>query len=93
MGKEESYSYAIEHLAELWDRVTSDREPIVLTRLDHEDVALIPASELNSLLETVHLFRSPANAKRLIEALERARAGEGEVTTVEALRKEFGVDP
>jgi antitoxin YefM len=92
MGKEESYSYAREHLAELWDRVTSDREPIVLTRRDHEDVALIPASELSSLLETVHLLRSPANAKRLMEAFARADAGEGEITTVEALRKEFGVE-
>jgi hypothetical protein len=37
------------------------------------------------------MLRSPANAKRLLAALDRAYAGEGEVTTVEALREEFGV--
>ena len=32
------------------------------------------ADELESLLETAHLLRSPRNAARLLSALERARS-------------------
>ena len=37
------------------------------------DVALVAADELEGLLETAHLLRSPQNAARLLSALERAR--------------------
>lgn len=36
----------------------------------------LPARELRSLKETVHLLRSPRNAARLLRALARSRAGE-----------------
>jgi antitoxin YefM len=36
-------------------------------------VALVAADELEGLLETAHLMRSPRNAARLLSALERAR--------------------
>jgi antitoxin YefM len=38
---------------------------------------MIAADELTSLLETVHLLRSPANAERLLSALARARQRNG----------------
>jgi antitoxin YefM len=41
-------------------------------------VAIIPAEELAGLLETAHLFRSPKNVQRLLEALLRSYQGEGE---------------
>jgi len=56
-----------------------------------EDVALIAASELESLLETAHLLRSPRNAERLLTALARARAGDEPPATVEELRRELGL--
>ena len=73
-----SYSYARDHLAELWDRAEDEREPVVIQRRGHEDMALIPAAELRSLRETAHLLRSPANAERLLRALARSRAKGGE---------------
>jgi antitoxin YefM len=39
---------------------------------ENEDVAMIAKSELDSLLETVYLLKSPENAKRLLSALDRA---------------------
>ena len=33
---------------------------------------MLPADELNSLLESVHLLRNPANAQRLFAAIERS---------------------
>ena len=72
-----SYTEVRERLAELWDRVIAEREPIRLTRRGADPVMLIAADEYEGLLETAHLLRSPANAARLLAALERARAGAG----------------
>ena len=46
-------------LNDLLDRVTQDRETVIITRPNRDDVALIAADELSGLLETVHLLRSP----------------------------------
>lgn len=67
-----TYSNARAHLAQLWDEVTQHQEVVVITRRGSEDVAMIAASELASLLETAHLLRSPKNARRLLTALNRA---------------------
>ena len=88
-----SYSQARASLAELLERVTEDREVVVIQRRGHEDVALVSASELSSLLETAHLLRSPANARRLLNALQRARDGQGEVSSIESLRERFDLEP
>ncbi len=81
-----SYTEARERLAELWDRAVTDREPIRLTRRGAEPVVLIAADEYEGLLETAHLLRSPANAARLLAALERARAGTGAPQSLDGLR-------
>jgi antitoxin YefM len=86
-----TYTDARAHLAMLLDRVTEDRETVIITRRNRDDVALIAASELASLLETVHLLRSPANAERLLAALDRAKVAAGSPTTLEELRQEFGL--
>jgi len=50
-----------------------DREVVVVRRRKGGDVALVAADELEGLLETAHLLRSPANAERLLRALNRAQ--------------------
>ncbi len=87
-----SYTEARAHLAELLDRVTEDRETVLITRRGAETVAMIAADELESLLETVYLLRSPANAERLLTSLARAKAGTEPPTSVEAMRTELGLD-
>jgi antitoxin YefM len=69
------YSHARDHLAEIWDTVESTREPTIVRRRGHEDLAIVPVGELNSLMETAHLLGPPANAKRLFVAIARALAG------------------
>ena len=54
-----------------------------------EDVVLVAAAELRSLMETAHLLRSPKNTQRLLTALLRAQNQELPSETVEALRREF----
>ncbi|MGD0005890.1 MAG: prevent-host-death protein, partial [Anaerolineaceae bacterium] len=54
--------------------------------------AMIAASELESLMETAYLLRSPANAERLLSALGRALKNEGDFQTVETLRRELNLE-
>lgn len=86
-----TYTNARANLAKLMDKVTQDQEIVIVNRRGARDVAMIDAQELSSILETAHLLRSPKNAERLLDALSRARAGEGTPTTVVALRKEVGL--
>jgi antitoxin YefM len=53
---------------------------------------MVAASELRGLLETAHLLRSPANARRLLQALRRALGHKGTVQTVADLRAELGLE-
>ena len=73
MTIEVTESDALANLARLLDEVTENREVVIIRRRKGEDAALIAASELTSLLETGYLLRSPANAKRLLTALNDAR--------------------
>jgi antitoxin YefM len=92
MAIETTYSAARANLASLMDRVTGDREVVIINRRGAEDVALVSAAELSSLLETAHLLRSPANARRLLAALSRAKAVKLKPGNVDRLRQELGVD-
>lgn len=92
MSLEVSYSEARNNLASLMDRVTDDLEVVVIKRRGHKPVAMIDTAELSSLMETEYLFRSPKNAARLMKALERAEAGTTKPSTLEDLKKEFGVE-
>ena len=87
-----TYSQARENLASLLNRVTDDREIAIITRRGSEDVALVSADELAGLLETAHLLRSPANAKRLLTALHRAQTKKLPPTSLDTLRGELGLD-
>jgi antitoxin YefM len=82
-----TYSQARENLAALWDEVENAREPAIISRRGHEDMAFLPAVELRSLQETAYLLRSPRNAARLLAALEQSRQGAGTSYTVEALAR------
>jgi len=92
MSLEVSYSEARANLASLMDQVTDDCEVVVIKRRGRSSVAMIDADELSSLMETEYLFRSPKNAARLNEAIEQTMAGEGEIISIEELRKEFGAE-
>lgn len=91
MAIQTTYTAARANLARLCDRATQDRETVLIKRRGAEDVALIAADELSSLLETLHLLRSPANAERLLAALNDALAGKGTPEPVDVLRRDLGL--
>ncbi len=91
MATETTYTQARANLKALLDQVVDSREPVFIHRRGGEDVALISADELRSLIETAHLLRSPANAARLLRALRRAQRGSGRPESVERLRRSVGI--
>ena len=92
MPVETTYSQARAHFAALWDRVTQDREVVIIRRRGAEPIAMVSADELASLMETAHLLRSPKNAERLLAALHRALKNEGRPQSLSEVRAEVGLD-
>jgi antitoxin YefM len=87
-----TYTQARDGLAKLLDQVTHNREVVIIQRRGEEEVAMIAASELGSLMETAYLLRSPANAERLLTALGQALKGEGETQSLETLRHQVNLE-
>ena len=81
-----TYSTARDHLAEVWDKTVSTREPVVVSRRGTESIVMLPLEEWEGLQETAHLLRSPANARRLLAALNRLEKGEGVTLSLDALK-------
>ena len=73
MSTEITYTEAEANLETLCTRVVETGEVIVITRPNGKNAVLISEAELESLLETLYLLRSPANATRLLTALKIAQ--------------------
>lgn len=73
-----SYTESRARYAEVLDGVINDREEVVITRAGHESVVIVSLADYESLRETAYLMRSPANARRLLDAMERLEAGGGQ---------------
>ena len=73
-----SYTESRARYAEVLDSVASDREEVIITRAGHDPVVIVSLEDYESLRETAYLMRSPANARRLLDAMERLEAGRGE---------------
>lgn len=73
-----SYTESRQRYAEVLDSVVENREEVIITRAGHEPVVIVSLDDFESLRETAYLMRSPANARRLLDAMERLEAGGGE---------------
>jgi antitoxin YefM len=72
-----TYSESRANYAATLDSVTDDREEVVITRAGHDPVVLVALDDYESLKEAAYLLRSPANARRLLGAIERLSDGGG----------------
>lgn len=70
-----SYTESRARYAEVLDGVVNDREEVVVTRAGHEPVVIVSLEDYQSLRETAYLMRSPSNARRLLDAMERLEGG------------------
>jgi antitoxin YefM len=73
-----SYTESRKRYAEVLDSVVNDREEVVITRAGHEPVVIVSLADFESLRETAYLLRSPANARRLLDAMQRLESESGE---------------
>jgi len=71
-----SFSEARQSFKAVLDRVEADADVTLITRRDASSAVLMSLETYNSLMETVHLLRSPANAAHLQQSLEQADRGE-----------------
>ena len=92
MSTEITYTDAEANLENLCDRTVETGEVIIITRPNGKNAVLISEAELESLLETLYLLRSPANATRLFAALKRAKARVIQPQTLDEICKRFGLD-
>jgi antitoxin YefM len=92
MPTETTYTSARANFATLCNDVAATRDVVIIKRRGAEDVALVAVAELDSLMETAHLLRSPKNAERLLRAMTRAKSRSLKSSTVAKLRKDVGLD-
>jgi antitoxin YefM len=72
-----TYSESRAKYAETLNAVVDDREEVVITRAGHDPVVIVSLEDYESLKETAYLLRSPANARRLLDSINRLEDGEG----------------
>ncbi|EXJ09510.1 MULTISPECIES: type II toxin-antitoxin system Phd/YefM family antitoxin [Nitrincola] len=70
-----SFTEARNSLKAVLDSVVNDADTAVITRRDSEDAVVMSLDYYNSLMETVHLLRSPANAEHLNRSIAQFKAG------------------
>ena len=70
-----SFTEARNGLKAVLDSVVNDADTTVITRRDSEDAVVMSLDYYNSLMETVHLLRSPNNAAHLNRSIAQYRAG------------------
>jgi len=92
MSKQTSFYDALTHLDRLCQQAIAESETIIINRPDGQNVVLLAELELNSLMETLYLLRSPKNATRLFDALDRAKAETISPKTVEDVCSEYELD-
>ncbi len=71
-----SFSDARNQLKQVLDRVAADADYTLITRRDAEGAVVMSLGSFNSLMETVHLLRSPANAEHLARSIAQYRQGQ-----------------
>ena len=70
-----SYTEARNSLKSVLDAVVDNADFTVITRRDSENAVVMSQDYFNSLMETVHLLKSPANVAHLKESIEQYRSG------------------
>lgn len=57
------------------DKVENNNETLIIKRGSGKGTVLISLDEYNSILETMHLLSSKANADRLYESIDQMKKG------------------
>ena len=70
-----SYSEARNSLKSVLDGVADDQDITIINRRDGSDAVVMSLEHYQSVMETLHLVASPANAAKLAKAVAQDKAG------------------
>ena len=71
-----SFTDARSNLKHILDRVANDRDITLITRRNGEDAVVMSLDTYNSLTETLHLLKTPANAAHLQRSIAQYQNGQ-----------------
>ena len=70
-----TYSEARSALKSVLDRVHEDADVTVISRRDGADAVVMSLDHYESIMETMHLLSTPANAAHLAKSIAQHKAG------------------
>ena len=80
-----NFSEVRSNLKSVIDGVVEDADYAVIARRDAPDAVLMSLDTFNSMMETVHLLKVPANAAHLAKSIDQYRKGKlGERKLIDA---------
>jgi antitoxin YefM len=71
-----NFSDARNQFKQVIDQVVADCDVTIISRRDADDAVVMSLDTYNSMIETVHLLKSPANVKHLEKSLSQYRKGQ-----------------
>ncbi len=78
-----TYSHARNALKSVLDSVVRDSDVAIISRRDAGgDAVVMSLDHYNSLMETLHLLSTPANAEAMARAIRQDRSGEARPRTL-----------
>jgi antitoxin YefM len=78
-----NFSEARNSLKQVIDQVVEDADFTVISRRDAPDAVVMSLDTFNSMMETTHLLRSPANAQHLAQSIAQYREGKAEARNLD----------
>jgi antitoxin YefM len=70
-----NFSDARNSLKDVIDQIVADADVTVISRRDAPDAVIMSLNHYSSLMETIRLLSSPANAAHLARSISQLRAG------------------
>jgi len=70
-----SFTEAKNNLKTVLDRVAEDADYTIISRPDEDDAVVMSLDFFNSLMETLHLLKSPTNAAHLEHSIAQFKQG------------------
>lgn len=86
-----TYQEFKENLDTIWMDVINKKQPAIISNVNTKDCALLPASDVSSMQESIYLLSSRNNADRLLRAIERTDTSSLPVFTIEQLTNSLGL--
>jgi antitoxin YefM len=68
-----TYTQARKNFSSVMNQVCDNHAPVIITRQSERPVVMMSLEDYSALEETMYLLKSPANAQRLYQALEKLK--------------------